>query len=186
MTLAYILDHAVWCGPKFGSHYSQFRTKYSSSNCPNHAWLTKSSVKKRSYFVELSEVCSANKHFAQLRTDFACKVVKTCAIGRPGIPVPNSPYGLCGRKATLYCSISELRSCVNVEVDVLGSPSLISLMVSLDVKQYTCLKMGSDESQFSVSLTVGNKVTRQCHRPQLWKRKESRRGFEQRSLCLPA
>ena len=21
--------------------------------------------------------------------------------GRPGLPVPNSPYGLCGRKATL-------------------------------------------------------------------------------------
>ena len=23
--------------------------------------------------------------------------------GRPGLPVPNSPYDLCGRKATLYC-----------------------------------------------------------------------------------
>ena len=22
--------------------------------------------------------------------------------GRPGLPVPNSPYGLCGRKAALY------------------------------------------------------------------------------------
>ena len=42
--------------------------------------------------------------------------------GRPGLPVPNS---LCGRKATLICSISELRSCVKVEVDVLGSLSLI-------------------------------------------------------------
>ena len=31
---------------------------------------------------------------------------------------------------------SELRSCVKVEVDVLGSPSLISLMVSVDVKQH--------------------------------------------------
>ena len=36
-------------------------------------------------------------------------------------PVPNKPYGLCGRKATLNCSISELRSCVKVEVAVLGS-----------------------------------------------------------------
>ena len=25
-----------------------------------------------------------------------------------------------------------------------------------------CIKMGSDESHFNVSLTVGNKVTRQC------------------------
>ena len=31
---------------------------------------------------------------------------------------------------------AELRSCVKVEVDVLGSPSLISLMVSADVKQH--------------------------------------------------
>ena len=37
-------------------------------------------------------------------------------------PVPNSLCGLCGRKATLNCSISELRSCEKVEVTVLGSP----------------------------------------------------------------
>ena len=59
--------------------------------------------------------------------------------GRPGLPVPNSPYGLCGRKATLeedYMA-SELRICVKVEVDVLGSPSLIVLiMVSVDVMQH--------------------------------------------------
>ena len=50
--------------------------------------------------------------------------------GRPGIPVPNSAYGLCGCKATLN------RSSVRVEVDVLGSLSLILLMVSVDVKQH--------------------------------------------------
>ena len=56
--------------------------------------------------------------------------------GRPGLPVPNSPYCLCGRKATLnkHCPI-ELRSCVQVEVDVLGSPSLTVRTVSVDVKQ---------------------------------------------------
>ena len=31
---------------------------------------------------------------------------------------------------------SELRSCVKVEVAVLGSPSLIVLVVSVDVKQH--------------------------------------------------
>ena len=56
--------------------------------------------------------------------------------GRHGLPVPNSPYGLCGRKATLNCSISELRGCVKVEVADTGSPSLIVLMVSVDVKQH--------------------------------------------------
>ena len=44
---------------------------------------------------------------------------------------PNSPYGLCGRKAT-----GQLRSCVKVEVAVLGSPSLIVCTVSVDVKQH--------------------------------------------------
>ena len=31
---------------------------------------------------------------------------------------------------------TELRSCVEVEVTVLGSPSLMFLLVSVDVKQY--------------------------------------------------
>ena len=52
------------------------------------------------------------------------------------VDVPDSPYGLCGRTATLNCSISELGSCVKVEVAVLGSPSLIVLTVSVDVKQH--------------------------------------------------
>ena len=33
-------------------------------------------------------------------------------------------------------TFSELTSCVKVEVAVMGSPSLISLMVSVDVKQH--------------------------------------------------
>ena len=47
--------------------------------------------------------------------------------------VPNKPYGLCGRKATLNCGILELRSCVKVEMAVL---SLIVIMASVDVKQH--------------------------------------------------
>ena len=45
--------------------------------------------------------------------------------GRPGLPVPNSLYGLCGRKVTLNLNNAELRFCVEVEVAVLGSQSLI-------------------------------------------------------------
>ena len=42
-----------------------------------------------------------------------------------GLLVPNSPYGLCGRKATLNeLYRSGLRICVKVKVDVLGTPSL--------------------------------------------------------------
>ena len=54
--------------------------------------------------------------------------------GRLGLPAFNSPSGLCGRKATPNCSVSELRSCVKVEVAVLRSPSLIVFMVSVNVK----------------------------------------------------
>ena len=35
-----------------------------------------------------------------------------------------------------HTAFSELRSCVKVEVAVLGSPSLIVFMVSVDVKQH--------------------------------------------------
>ena len=55
--------------------------------------------------------------------------------GRLGLPVPNSPHDLCGRKATLNLN-SDTQSCVKVEVAVLGSPSLIVLMISVDVKQH--------------------------------------------------
>ena len=57
--------------------------------------------------------------------------------GRAGLPVPNSPCGLRGRKATLNRAwSSEHRSCVKVEAAVLGSRSLKILnTVSVDVKQ---------------------------------------------------
>ena len=57
--------------------------------------------------------------------------------GRPGLRIPNGPYGLCARKVTLKLKhqVSELRSCVKVEVAVLGSPSLMVLTVSVDVKR---------------------------------------------------
>ena len=57
--------------------------------------------------------------------------------GRPGPPAPNSAYGLRGRKATLKkFSSPEFRSCVKIVVAILGSPSLIVIMVSVDVKRH--------------------------------------------------
>ena len=44
---------------------------------------------------------------------------------------PNSPYGLCGRKATL--NLSELRSCVKVEVAALGFPMSLIVLMGLSV-----------------------------------------------------
>ena len=41
--------------------------------------------------------------------------------GRPGLPVPNSPSGLCGRKATTEEEYDRKTTiCVKVEVDVPG------------------------------------------------------------------
>ena len=60
-------------------------------------------------------------------------------------------------------------------------------ITTLSGQNYSCIKIGSDKSHFNVSLTVRDKVTRQC--PQtatLLKRKESRSGIEPRSFCLPA
>ena len=52
---------------------------------------------------------------------------------------PTAPHRILSLAATVaLCNglLPELRSCVKVEVAVLGSPSLISLMVSVDVKQH--------------------------------------------------
>ena len=47
----------------------------------------------------------------------------------------------------------------------------------------TCIKMGSDESHFKVSLIVRDKVTRPCPQTTNFEEKgESRSGFEPRSL----
>ena len=46
--------------------------------------------------------------------------------------LPRETYFTCN--ALLHCA--EFRSCVKAEVAVLGSPSLIVLMVSVDVKQH--------------------------------------------------
>ena len=73
--------------------------------------------------------------FRGMQSSEECRAQELCESrgGRPELPVPNSPYGLCGRKATLNLNLryqAELCiwSCVNVEVAVLGSPSPIVLI----------------------------------------------------------
>ena len=64
---------------------------------------------------------------------------------------------------------------------------IIYLLKECHYQNDSCIKMGSDESHFNVSLIVRDKVTRQC--PQTTtclKRKESRSGIEPRSFRLPA
>ena len=50
----------------------------------------------------------------------------------------------------------------------------------------SCIKTGSDENHFNVSLIVRNKSHKTVSADHnLLKRKESRSGFESRSFCLP-
>ena len=50
----------------------------------------------------------------------------------------------------------------------------------------SCIKMGSGESHFNVSLSVRDKVTRQCPQTTTFlKKKESRSGIEPRPYALP-
>ena len=56
--------------------------------------------------------------------------------GHPGLPVPNSPYGLCGRKATLEHSVRAQELCGSGGGRPGLSLSLTVLTVSVDVKQH--------------------------------------------------
>ena len=67
-----------------------------------------------------------------------------------------------------------------------GEEEIIYLSLHCHHQNDSCMKMGSSESRFNVSLIVRDKSQDSVHRPQLLKRKESRSGFEPRSLCLPA
>ena len=61
-----------------------------------------------------------------------CRAQELCESrgGRPGLPVPDSPYGLRGRKATLKNRAQELCESRG------GRPGLPVLTLSVDVKQH--------------------------------------------------
>ena len=67
-----------------------------------------------------------------------------------------------------------------LEVGEEGGREIISLSLHCHHQNESCIKMGSDESHFNVSLIVRDKVTRQCPQtqPLRIKRKESRNGIE--------
>ena len=62
---------------------------------------------------------------------------------------------------------------------------IIYLSLHCHHKNDSCIKMGSDEGRFNVSLIVRDKVTRQCAQTStLLKRIDSRTGIEPRPFCL--
>ena len=87
--------------------------------------------------------------------------------GHPGLPVQTvCTDGLCGHKATLekmmMCNTG-LRSCVKVEVAVMGSPSR---MISLDVEQYLKMEaLNKPRVDGGIFCKGGNR--KNCHKAQL-------------------
>ena len=68
-----------------------------------------------------------------------------------------------------------------------GEEGIIHLSLHCHYQNDSCIKVGSDESHFNVSLIVRDKVTRPCPQTTTFlKRKESRSGIELRSFRLPA
>ena len=64
---------------------------------------------------------------------------------------------------------------------------IIYLSLHCHHQNESCIKMGSDESHFNVSLIVRDKVTRQYPQTQTFlKRKESQSRIKPRPFCLPA
>ena len=63
---------------------------------------------------------------------------------------------------------------------------IIYLSLNCHHQNDSCIKMGNDGSHFNVSLTVRDKVTRQCAQTTNFEEKGSRSGFKPRFLCLPA
>ena len=69
----------------------------------------------------------------------------------------------------------------------MGKREIIYLSLHCHHQNDSCIKMGSDERHFIVSLIVRDKVTRQCPQTTYFlKRKESRSGIEPRPFCPPA
>ena len=67
-----------------------------------------------------------------------------------------------------------------------GKRESIYLSLYTVTTRMTCIKMGSDERHFIVSLIVRDKVTRPCPQTTILKGKENRNGIEPRSFRLPA
>ena len=67
-----------------------------------------------------------------------------------------------------------------------GKNEIIHLSLPCHHQNDSCIKMGSEESLFTLSLVVRDKITRQCPQTTTFvKRKESRSGIEARPFCLP-
>ena len=71
-------------------------------------------------------------------------------------------------------------------LEVWGGGGILHLSLHCHHQNDSCIKMGSGESHFNVSLLVRDKVTRRWPQTTFLKRKESRNAIDPRPFCLPA
>ena len=65
-----------------------------------------------------------------------------------------------------------------------GETEITYLSLHCHHQNDSCIKMGSNDTHFNFSLIVRDKLSQESvHRPQLFKKKESRNGFDPRPLC---
>ena len=89
----------------------------------------------------------------QQSSDRSCVKVEVDVFGSLSLIL--SPYGLCGRKATLKNRVQELcKSLGGHPCTPLPIPSLVVLMVSVDVKQHQLELQSSDRSCVKVEVGV--------------------------------
>ena len=67
-----------------------------------------------------------------------------------------------------------------------GGKGIIYLLLHCHHQNDFCIKVGSDESHFNVSLVVRDKVTRQCSQTTTFEEKGQPKWIRTESLCLPA
>ena len=67
-----------------------------------------------------------------------------------------------------------------------GEREIVYLSLHCHHQNDSCIKMGSDENYFNVSLIVGDKVTRQCPRTTTFEEKGGLKRNRAEILLLPA
>ena len=78
-------------------------------------------------------------------------------------PRPNMPHGFCGRKATLN-----------------RASALVDMVLNDHRNRDFCIKMGSDESHFNVSVGSGGQSHKTVHKPQPFRRERRSKAVSNR------
>ena len=86
-------------------------------------------------YTERAETAAVSRGTSHVTTEQHCRYTTSVDI-QNALYIYKKIFFFFLKRCPSFRTISELKSCVKVVVAVLGAPSLISLMVSVDVKQH--------------------------------------------------